>query len=120
MNKHILSQVNLKRIYYFLILLGFILYVGIYYVDDFTSWQKGYNIHDVNLPFEYYYKYGMYPFKYYYLKLVRIILYLIWGLSLYFILSGIKVKTWIVNITYPIFIFLTCLFFSMLTLARVF
>lgn len=115
-----MSDKKLKLFYYFLIIIPIIMSFGVGYLDDFISWQFGYDRNTMTLPFIYYYKYGMYPFEYYYLKIIRVDLYILWGLSLFCIMTGVKIKIWIINITYPIFIFLTCLIFSMLTLAMVF
>lgn len=93
---------------------------GIKYLDDFIRWQFSYDRNTMTLPFIYYYDYGMYPFTYYYLKTLRIDLYILWALSLFFILNGIKIKVWKINIIYPIIAFLTFLFISMFSVAMVF
>lgn len=110
----------LKTLYFLLITIDIMGYLGISYLESLTSWYVGYDISKVDVPFIYRNDYRMYPIRYYYLKTFRITLYLIWGLSLYFIIYKIKIKLWIINITYPIFIFLTCAIFSMLTLTMVF
>ncbi len=110
----------LKTLYFLLTIMAILGFLGTNYLESWTSWYVGYDISKVDLAFTYYFNYGMYPIEYYYLKTLRVIIYLIWGLSLYFIIYKIKIKLWIINITYPIFIFQTCLIFSMLTLTMVF
>ena len=108
----------LKTLYFLLITIDLMGYLGLAYLESLTSWYVGYDISKVDLPTTYNYHYGMYPIEYYYIKVHSIVLYLIWGLSLYFIIY--KIKLWVINITYPIFVFQTCLIFSMLTLTMVF
>ncbi len=101
----------LKTLYFILTIMAILGFLGTKYLESWTSWYVGYDISKVDLPFTYYFNYGMYPIEYYYLKTLRVIIYLIWGLSLYFIIYKIKIKLWMINITYPIFIFQTCLIF---------
>lgn len=92
--------------------------IGVTYLDEVVTWY--YKDVDIpkyrTMPWEYWNKYGMWPLEYYYLKLLRTFIYILWILSIYFILKKIKIKIWIINIIYPVVIFLTCLLFSILTL----
>lgn len=109
---------KLKYIYVFVLFIFILNAIGIYYIDDVVSWYyKDVEIPKYRtMPYEFWNKYGTWPLKYYYLKFARVIIYSLWLLSVYFIYKKIKIKIWVINIVYPIVIFLSCLLFSMLTL----